>query len=146
MGKTEAYNEAFFDEEKVAIFSKFLRLNPGVGHHFNKKVEEEIEEAEEENGAKVKTADEVCLMFEMKRKSLSWALLKHEMIAELRERNMKSESFGPKNVQSVKKSFKETADAFMTEIDKLRQTEIYPHKTCHPACEARGCKWVVAAN
>ena len=36
VAKTEAYNEAFFDEQKVKDFSKFLRLNPQVGRHFNK--------------------------------------------------------------------------------------------------------------
>ena len=145
VAKTEAYNEAFFDEQKVKDFSKFLRLNPQVGRHFNKRAEEDIEDPDEEKKEEQKD-EKSCLMFEMKRKSLSWALLKHEMVAEMTERNIVCESFGPKTVRSVRKTFKETADNFMTNIDKLRQTEIYPHKKCHPACEARGCKWVIAVN
>ena len=143
VAKTEAYNEAFFDEPNVKQFSKFVRLNPQVGHHFKKRVEEEIQNPDEDEKLK---EEESTLMFEMKRKSLSWALLKHEMIAEMRDLNIECESFGPKSTQKERKTFKQTADEFMTSIDKLRQKEIYPHEKCFPACEARGCKWVIAVN
>ena len=49
ISKAEAYNEAFLKEENVAIFQKFLRLNPKVGHHFNRQVEEECEVSGEDN-------------------------------------------------------------------------------------------------
>ena len=49
ISKAEAYNEAFLKEENVAIFQKFLRLNPQVGHHFNRQVEEECEVSGEDN-------------------------------------------------------------------------------------------------
>ena len=123
-------------------FQKFLKLNPAVGHRFNTKSKEDTENLTSDD----KTSDELCLMYEMKRKSLSWALLKHEMWAEMSDRNITKTTFGPKVVKGVSKTFKSTADEFMTEIDKLRQKELYPHKTCHPACEARGCKWVVAVD
>ena len=147
ISKAEAYNEAFLKEENVAIFQKFLRLNPKVGHHFNRQVEEECEVSGEDNEEQLQVnTEDVCLMFEMRRKSLSWALLKNEMMEELKDRNITQETFGPKTVQNARKSFKETADEFMTEIDRLRQKELYPHKKCYPACKARGCKWVIAVD
>ena len=148
VAETEAYNESCFDERPVETFQKFLRINPSVGQHFKRKVEADIEGADENSEEKTDgwhTPDEQCLMYEMKRKSLGWALLKHEMVAELRDRDMKTETFGPKREQDVRRTFRETADDFMTKIDKVRQNEIYPHKKCYPACEARGCKYVVAA-
>ena len=70
-----------------------------------KRAEEDIEDPDEEKKEEQKD-EESCLMFEMKRKSLSWALLKHEMVAEMTERNIVCESFGPKTVRSVRKTFK----------------------------------------
>ena len=129
----------------MKTFQKFLKLNPAVGHRFKQKSKENTENCAQASESDNK-ADESCLMFEMKRKSLSWALLKHEMFAEMVDRNITKETFGPKSIGGVSKSFKETANEFMTQIDKLRQKELYPHKTCHPACEARGCKWVIAVD
>ena len=137
------FHQAFFDEQCVKTFRKFLRLNPAVGQRFNQKsADGKISGDDKTDDA----ADDQCLMFEMKRKSLSWALLKHEMIAELNDRNITKETFGPKIVDGESKPFKETADLFMTKIDKLRQKELYPHETCHPACSARGCKWIIAVD
>ena len=105
ISKAEAYNEAFLKEENVAIFQKFLRLNPQVGHHFNRQVEEECEVSGEDNEEQLQVnTEDVCLMFEMRRKSLSWALLKNEMMEELKDRNITQESFGPKTVQNARKS------------------------------------------
>lgn len=123
-----------------------MKHNPDVGHRFKRKCKEDTAPASESETEGDKTADDLCLMYEMKRKSLGWALLKHEMLAEMSDRNVTKETFGPKLVGGVSRSFKETADSFMTKIDKLRQKELYPHKTCHPACEARGCKSIVAVD
>ena len=143
---SDKFFQAFFDEDRVKTFRKFLHFNPAVGHRFNRKCKEDKAPASDSESQSDASADELCLMYEMKRKSLGWALLKHQMLAEMIDRNSTKTTFGPKLVGGVSKSFKETANAFMTRIDKLRQKELYPHKVCHPACEARGCKWIVAVD
>jgi hypothetical protein len=136
VAKAESYNETFLDTEKVSNFKSFLKCNPDVGNHFNRKMKE--------NDADDK--DDDCRMYEMKRKSLTRAFLTHEMISELQERNLNHETFGPKISENSHITFMNSADSFMQKVDNLRKSEIYSHDKCSKACADRGCKWVMSAD
>ena len=84
---SDKFFQAFFDEDRVKTFRKFLHFNPAVGHRFNRKCKEDKAPASDSESQSDASADELCLMYEMKRKSLGWALLKHQMLAEMIDRN-----------------------------------------------------------
>ena len=157
VAKTESYNETFHDSEKVKTFKDILNSNPKIGKHFNRKAttENEIEEAtfgeeeaEKENEDKTyrTNINSESTMYEMKRKSLTQALLTSEIIKELQERKIANETFGPKVEKREKVTFKKSADTFMEKIEDLRKFEVYEHFECSPACAERGCKWVIAMD
>ena len=156
ISKAEAYNEAFLKEENVAIFQKFLRLNPKVGHHFNRQVEEECEVSGEDNKEQLQVnTEDVCLMFEMRRKSLSWALLKNEMM------DHNTRNFWPKNSSECEKEFqgnsrwvhdwnwsaetKRTVSAQKV-LPSMQGTRLQMGHCCRRAVEAETCYLCIVVN
>ena len=86
-------------------------------------------------------------MWELRKKSISQAVLIHETIKELHDRKLEDMLFGPMiNEKFQKKSFKHSIDDFMTMIDNLRKEELYKHEKCSEPCKRRGCENVVTAD
>lgn len=158
VAKTESYNDTFHDSKQVKTFKNILKSNPKIGKHFNRKAKNKSEteeatfgeddktEAETSNNEETTNVNSESIMFEMKRKSLTQALLTFEAIKELQERKLTNDTFGPKVEDNEHITFKKSADNFMEKIENLRKFEIYEHFECSPACAERGCKWVIAVD
>ena len=156
-GKAESYNETFRDTDKVKYFKDFLETNPEVGGHFRKHFsEDENEDFFDENNEDVgflekQKTTESSRMWELKRKNLSQAYFNRQIQLELKERKIESKGFGPKMASSntqEKKTYKQTVNEFMKEVDELRKEEIYPHneEDCSSECKKRGCGFVVSVD
>ena len=136
------FSETFVDSEKVSNVKSFLHFQPAVGTHFHSKVKKDEEGDNLERGVESESAeDKQTTMFEMHRKTLSKALLTHEVIEEINERKM-THKFGPKLENGVHKSVQETQSEFMKHVDYLRSHETYSHESCSKGCSDRGCRWV----
>ena len=81
----------------------------------------------------------------MSRKTLSKALITHEILDEIKERKM-TYMFGPKMESGERKTFEQTKSDFMKQIDQLRSHETYKHENCSKACEDRGCKFMLVLD
>ena len=130
----------------VAIVKRFLHFQPGVGTHFQSKVKKDQAEDIPDNGVESESVEEKqTTMYEMHRKTLSKAMLNHEIIKEMNERKM-TYKFGPKLENGVTKTFDETKCEFMKHVDNLRSHETYKHENCSKACSDRGCKFVMTID
>ena len=90
----------------VAIVKRFLHFQPGVGTHFQSKVKKDQAEDIPDNGVESESVEEKqTTMYEMHRKTLSKAMLNHEIIKEMNERKMtyKFEVMKPTNTKTAQK-------------------------------------------
>ena len=85
-------------------------------------------------------------MWELRKKSISQAVLIYETIQELQDRNLEDTLFGPIKDENSNKTFKQSLDEFMTIIDNLRKNELYVHEKCSEPCKKRGCENVATAD
>ena len=133
------------------VIKRFLYFNKEVGMHFKKTsseddlAEEDFEDVSKEDSPKEST---VTGMWELRKKSISQAVLVQEVTEELYERGKTDEYyFGPMvDNLSQKVSFKESIDQFMTEIDEIRKMTLYSHDDCSDSCKRRGCGMVASVD
>ena len=145
--KTEAYNETNRGTQQEERTLQFLKLNPEVGFRFkeqNKVGEDEKDETDdedEETGSKNEENNErKTRMHEMKRKTLSQALINNEIKSELREKDkLDTTKLGPLQSENNNITFKKSRYNLMKDINEDRKKELYIHKTCHSGCQKRGC-------
>ena len=106
--KTESFNEVNRGTYQSVQTLKFLSLNPSVGKKFLQQKNEEDQgdkDDEDDDDERVN----MSRMHELKTKSLSQAMVNHEIMSELRENNLlNTTQLGPIKKENKTSSFKET--------------------------------------
>ena len=142
--KTEAYNEANRGLPQEKHVKQFISLNPQIGERFKAKHVQRKEESsdEDENGIDNNEMNEEnqSRMHELKRKTLSQAMINNEVKSELRERDLLGHTrFGPLKRHGEHISFKKSRYEFLKDTNEHRKTELYTHNVCYDGCKKRGC-------
>ena len=129
-GKCEAYNELHRDSVNVQKIQRFFNKNEKIGRHFNQKVNLSVDNPDFVTG--IEGNSTFNGMHELHQKSLSSAVLNHEVFEELKERNkLEKITFGPKvNHDKIRISYKESLENVLEKIDNWRTDEIYEHSVC----------------
>ena len=144
--KTEAFNETNRGTYQAEQTIKFLELNPNVGKQFQRQtnddeeVEDNDDDDEEDRFGKGDNRS-MSRMHELKKKTLSQAMVNHEIKSELLENNkVKETRLGPMKQEHKTLTFKVTAYNLMKTVNENRKTELYKHNKCHEGCRKRGCE------
>ena len=151
-GRAESYNMLHKGSANEKFFADFISANPEVGGHFQTRmkscediINDEDNDGEEVDTAKVDEDKERSTMHFLGRKNLSSGFYNHELICELQERGKLQEAcFGPKvdpedDQQTI--SYKASVEQFMRQVEEKRKEELYSHTPdeCSQGCRARGC-------
>lgn len=144
--KAEAFNETNRGSYQEQQTRKFLELNPDIGKRFqhgeDSKDDDEygFSDDDDNNEEYEQEIKKKSKMYEINRKTLSQAMLNHQIKSELSERGqLENTRFGPMLMNGKKISFKESRYEAMKDINEQRKSELYPHQKCYKGCEKRGC-------